>query len=71
MKQVQGYIHLIRNDPTGRGLWYYTKEKAQEAQRVWAEGIKKWPVGFNQDYWKEPPQVGDVFAVVIEGDPIV
>lgn len=69
MKEVQGYVTIIPNDPSGRGMLYFTEDGAREqAIRLNKMVEQEWetPGKFNKDYWKEKPLPCKVYSLIIK-----
>ena len=56
MKEIQGYLCIVPNNPDGRGTIHFTEQSALDAKFSFDSFVNdKWEnvETFNKDYWKE------------------
>jgi hypothetical protein len=71
MTIVHGYLAIIPNSPDGRGMLYFTKEKAIESAKAFNDYVEaKWddPESDLRKQWKEKPEREIVCELVIRDD---
>lgn len=64
-----GYIAIIPNDPSGRGLYFFSVESAKTHKALMDKQVEeKWDDGktFNKEYWKEKPLPVKIYSLVTE-----
>lgn len=66
MKEIQGYLCIIPNDPDGRGMLYFTEEAANTAKYNMDKTVSdNWDKEgiFDKQHWKEKPLPCEVYAL--------
>jgi hypothetical protein len=65
MKEIQGYLCIVPNNPDGRGLLYFTEVEASREKIRFDESVKtKWETDyFNKEYWKEKPSPCEIYPL--------
>lgn len=68
MKDVQGYVVITPNDPTGRGMLYFNIEKAREMQKTLDDFVTNyWGIEghFDTEFWKEKPLQYKIYSLKV------
>lgn len=70
MKEIQGYIVISENDPSERGLLFFTPEKANEHKDHMNQLIPLYDdpssIFWNKQHWKQKPQPFKMYSLTMK-----
>ena len=71
MKEIQGYIAIVPNDPSGKGLLYFTELAAITHAKTFDGLVERhWDdpnsTMINRQHWVERPQPVKIFTLAIK-----
>jgi hypothetical protein len=61
----QGFVSVSPNDPSPKGMLYFTETAALKHKADMDALLEKYPENWNTDYWKEKPEPWQVFKLTI------
>lgn len=68
MEKIQGYVALPPNEPSGRGLFYFTVEGAKDFKERFDRHSASYPNTENSwdlNYWKEKPLPVEIYSLIV------